>query len=71
MSFYLNLFSPETYEAFSRSARDISGFRARHEGLARRVQVGDVFICYMTKLSRWIGALEVVSTWFQDDTPFF
>jgi len=71
MAYYLDLFSPETYEAFSRSSRDVSGFRLRHEGLATRVQIGDKFICYMTKLSRWFGLLEVTSRYFKDDTPIF
>lgn len=71
MAYYLDLFSPETYEAFTRSPRDISGFRSRHEGLARRVQIGDKLICYMTKLSRWIGVLEVTENYFKDDTPIF
>ena len=67
MAYYLDLFSPETYEAFSRSSRDVSGFRLRHEGLATRVQIGDKFICYMTKLSRWFGLLQVTSKYFKDD----
>lgn len=71
MAYYVNLFSPETYETFSKSNRSISGFRPRQENAARRVQVGDKLICYMTKLSRWIGVLEVESNYFRDDEPVF
>jgi predicted RNA-binding protein len=71
MAYYLDLFSPETYEAFSRSSRDVSGFRLRQESIASRIQIGDKFICYMTKLSRWIGVLEVMSLYYKDDTPIF
>lgn len=71
MAYYLNLFSPDTYETFSKSARDVSGFRMRQQNAARRIKVGDKFICYMTKLSRWIGILEVQSQCFSDDTPIF
>lgn len=71
MTYYLDLFSPETYTAFSRSPRDVSGFRLRHEAIAARVQVGDKLICYMTKLSRWVGVLEVVSPYYKDDAPLF
>jgi predicted RNA-binding protein len=71
MAYYLDLFSPETYETFSKSDRTISGFRLRHQNAASRVNVGDKLICYMTKLSRWIGILEVQSEWFRDDTPIF
>lgn len=71
MAFYLDLFSPETYEAFSRSDRTISGFRIRHRKVAQRVKSGDKFVCYMTKLSRWIGLLEVLEGPFIDETPRF
>lgn len=71
MAYFLNLFSPETYETFSRSNRNISGFRIRQRNAASKLQVGDKMICYMTKLSRWVGVLEVTGTWFEDSTPLF
>jgi len=71
MAYYIDLFSPETYEAFTRSNRDISGFRLRHRGMADRIKPGDVFVCYLTRLSRWFGLLEVVDGPFIDDTPRF
>lgn len=54
-----------------RSARDVSGFRARHMVIAERIKPGDLLICYMTRLSRWFGVLEVVQGPFKDDTPIF
>jgi hypothetical protein len=71
LPYYLNLFSPETYEAFSKSRCDVSGFRLRHQNAAARVKPGDRLICYMTRLSRWVGLLEVTSSWFKDETPIF
>lgn len=71
MAYYLDLFSPATYEAFSKSDRTISGFRARQRGVAQRIKRGDRLVCYMTKLSRWIGILEVESGPFEDATPIF
>jgi predicted RNA-binding protein len=71
MTYYIDLFSPETYETFTKSNRDISGFRARQEGAASRIKVGDKLICYMVKLSRWIGILEVTSTYYKDNSPLF
>jgi predicted RNA-binding protein len=69
MAFYLDLFSPETYEAFSSSDRQISGFRPNQRVAAQKIKRGDKLICYMTKLSRWIGILQVVEGPFEDDTP--
>ncbi len=39
--------------------------------MAGRVKIGDRLICYVTKVSRWAGVLEVTSDWFEDDTPIF
>jgi predicted RNA-binding protein len=71
MAYYIDLFSPETYEAFSRSSRDVSGFRPRQMGVAERINPGDLFVCYVTRLSRWFGLLEVVDGPFQDNKPIF
>jgi hypothetical protein len=71
MAYFIDLFSPETYEAFKQSSRDISGFRLRHKRMAERIASGDILICYMTRLSRWVGALEVVNGPFIDGTPIF
>jgi hypothetical protein len=71
MAYFLDLFSPETYEAFTESNQTISGFRMSQQSAASKITVGDRLVCYMTKLSRWIGILEVASDWFIDDTPRF
>jgi hypothetical protein len=71
MTFYTDLFSPDTYETFSRSDRTVSGFSKHQHAWARRIQKGDRFICYMTKLSRWVGVLEVLDECYVDETPLF
>ena len=71
MTYYTDLFSPETYEAFGRSGRSVSGFRKRQLAWAKRIKTGDRLICYMTKLSRWIGVLEVLSECYLDESPLF
>jgi predicted RNA-binding protein len=71
MAYWLNLFSPETYEAFTRSDRSVSGFRERQKNQAKRVKPGDKLVCYMTNLSRWVGMLEVIDGPFQNDNPLF
>jgi hypothetical protein len=71
MTFYTNLFSPDTYETFTRSSRDVSGFSRHQLAWARRMQPGDRFLCYMTKLGRWIGVLEILSECYIDESPLF
>ena len=64
MAYLIDLFSLETYERFTRSSRDVSGFRLRHKNMAERINPGDVFVCYFTRLSRWFGLLEVKAGFF-------
>jgi predicted RNA-binding protein len=71
MAYFLDLFSPETYAAFGRSDQTVSGFRLRQRNMAARVKRGDHLLCYMTRLSRWFGVLEVLEGPFQDATPIF
>lgn len=71
MAYFIDLFSPETYEAFARSQRDVSGFRLRHKNMAERIKRGDTFVCYLTRLSRWFGLLEVNEGPFIDNKPIF
>lgn len=71
MAYYTDLFSPETYEAFGRSDQSLSGFQLSQQTTAQKIQPGDKLICYMTKLSRWVGVLEVESECFVDETPIF
>ena len=71
MAYYIDLFSPETYDAFSESDRTVSGFRPRHRNMAQRIKPGDRLVCYMTKLSRWVGVLEVLDGPYNDSTPRF
>jgi hypothetical protein len=71
MPYFLDLFSPETYEAFLRSSRAVSGFRIRQRRAASRVAPGAKLLCYLTGLSRWIGMLEVIDGPFEDSSPLF
>jgi hypothetical protein len=71
MAYYLDMFSPETYETFSKSDRTLSGFRIRQLKQAQRIHPGDKLVCYLTKFSRWIGILEVASDCFVAQTPLF
>ncbi len=55
MACFIDLFSPETYLAFSAFNRDITGFRERRRRTAANVRPGDKLICSMTKLTEESG----------------
>ena len=70
MKYHLDLFTPETWQTFNETGANITGFRARQQRLAEeRVKSGDIFLCYLTRLSRWCGALEVELGPYFDDSP--
>lgn len=71
MKYYINLFSPETHGAFTKSDQTTSGFSIKQQTSAKKIKPGDRFICYVTKISRFAGIFEVVSDSFVDDTPIF
>ncbi|HBV01286.1 MAG TPA: hypothetical protein DEF00_02740 [Candidatus Taylorbacteria bacterium] len=73
MNYFIDLFSPETARAFEQSKRDVSGFRISRKTYIENQKIGpgDKFICYATRLQRFVGVLEVTSKYFTDETPLF
>lgn len=71
MTYWSDLFTPETYEGFGRSDRTVSGFRESQRTMADKVKAGDKFVCYMVRMSRWVGILDVVEGPFVDRTAIF
>lgn len=71
MAYFVNLFSPQTYKSVSDSEFTLTGFKLRQKKAAERIKIGDKFICYLTKLSRWFAVYEVTSECFEDSTPVF
>lgn len=71
MAYYLDLFTPETWSRFREHGETVTGFRIRQRASAEKVKPGDIFLCYLVKVSRWAGALEILSDHFVDDSPIF
>lgn len=61
MNYWLDLFTGETWEEFRKAGAKITGFRESRRKSLQRVGCGDIFLCYLTGVMRWVGALEVVS----------
>lgn len=73
MNYFVDLFSPETATAFENSAKDVSGFRITQKTYVenKKIGPGDKFICYVTRLQRFVGVLEIKDVYFIDDKPIF
>ena len=59
MSYWLDLFTGTTWREFREAGANVSGFRPRQLRTAKRMQPGDIFLCYLTGVMRWVGALEI------------
>jgi hypothetical protein len=59
MNYWLDLFTGTTWDEFRKAGARISGFRERRRQSARNIKPGDVFLCYLTGVMHWVGALEV------------
>lgn len=60
MNYWLDLFTGTTWDEFRAAGATCTGFRPRMRGMVAQVQHGDILLCYLTGVMRWVGALEVV-----------
>jgi hypothetical protein len=59
MGYWLDLFTGTTWKEFRDAGARVSGFSAARRNVSQRVKQGDVLLCYLTGVMRWVGALEV------------
>lgn len=60
MTYWLDLFTGTTWDEFVKAGAHVSGFRASKRAAIKKIGSGDILLCYLTGVGRWIGALEVV-----------
>jgi hypothetical protein len=65
MRYWLRPFSGRSWQNFIQRQGDVVDFRAAHWKRARRVRIGDVFLCYLLRVKRWVGLLQVASEPFR------
>jgi hypothetical protein len=60
MKYWLDLFTGTTWDEFRGSGANVSGFSIRMRKNVERIAAGDVLLCYLTGVMRWVGAMEVL-----------
>lgn len=70
-TYWLDLFTAETWEEFLDNGGEVSGFSPRRFKTVQRMKPGDLLLCYMTRVSRWVGVLEVTGDAFYDESPIW
>ena len=71
MNYYLVLFTPHTWSAFREHGCTVAGFTDGMRARAAKIRSGDMFVCYLVRVSRWCGALEVQEGPYVDTSPVF
>jgi len=66
MTYWLDVFTPKTWEEFKKAGAAVSGFPDRRWKTVEKIQIGDILVCYMKSYSCWFGAFKVVSLAFRD-----
>ena len=70
VSYWLDLFNGTTWAEFRAAGAKITGFRPRMRNTVATIRKGDILLCYLTGVMRWVGALEVVGH-SNDRTPIW
>lgn len=65
MTYFVDIFSVETYEEFSKTEKSICGFHPNRRAWVAKIKPGDKIVCYLKGLSCWVGILEVTGTLFE------
>jgi hypothetical protein len=60
MNYWLDLFTGTTWDEFQKAGSRVNGFNARMRSSVNRIEKGDILLCYLTGVMRWVGALEML-----------
>ena len=65
-TYWLDLYSYDTWKEFLKAGASVTGFREKRWKTVQRMKQGDILLCYLTGVGRWIGLLEVTGLPFKD-----
>lgn len=70
-NYWVGLFTVKTWEEFAAAGGKVSGFRESRWKTVQKIHSGDVLLCYLVEISRFVAALEVTAEPFQEKTPIW
>lgn len=59
MTYFIDIFSVDTFEHFAATDKTRAGFHPKRRAWVSKIKPGDKILCYLKGLSCWIGMLEV------------
>ena len=70
-TYWLDLFAVETWKEFQDHGSDVTGFSEKRWTTVQKIKPGDYLLCYLTRVSRWVGLLEAVGDPFVSQEPIW
>lgn len=64
--YWIQVFTVNTWRQFLEAGGNVTGFRETRWGHVQKLKEGDTLLCYLSGVSKWIGALEVTSQPYLD-----
>ncbi len=71
MNYWFDAFTGITWNEFRTAGAKVTGFREHNWKRAEKIRTGDIFLCYMVGVKRWVGLLEVTGERYRDETPIW
>jgi hypothetical protein len=71
MTYWLDLFTGITWQEFQDSGGNVTGFREHNWKRSEGIKKGDIFLCYMVGVSRWVGLLEVAGPRYREESKIW
>lgn len=59
MTYFVDIFSVDTYEEFSKTGKTDAGFQVSRRAVVAKIKPGDKLVCYLKGFSCWVGVLEI------------
>ena len=67
-TYWMQVFNENTWKVFLRHGANVTGFRDTRWNYIQQIRPGDVLLCYISGLSKWIGLLKATSEPYLDNT---
>lgn len=68
---WICLFTCNTWTRFLEIGAQVYGTKEKKKKVLEQLAVGDYLVCYVTGISRLVGALEVIGKPYYDETPIW
>ena len=69
--YFLGLFTVESWREFKRNGGQMMGFNLNKARAAAELKAGDRILCYLTKVSAFVGVMEVTAPSYLDSAPIW